>query len=182
MSIRSVPAAASGAIPLPEVAVHLHPQDDVAIAKVELQEGLTLRIPGARPPVSDRVVVRQSIPSGHKVALHALASGGPVRRYGQVIGFATADISAGEHVHTHNLSAPLFDREYDIGVDVPPGAPGPRGQAAHLYGLCAPQRARGHAQHDRRDLERQLFGPRHAPDRPPLDAQSGWRPIPTWTA
>jgi altronate hydrolase len=42
-----------------------------------------------------------------------------VRRYGQVIGFATRDIAPGEHVHTHNLGASTFTREYAIGVDVP---------------------------------------------------------------
>jgi altronate hydrolase len=42
-----------------------------------------------------------------------------VRRYGQVIGFATRDIAPGEHVHVHNLGAPTFAREYAIGVDVP---------------------------------------------------------------
>lgn len=62
----------------------------------------------AETPVSvgDGVVVtRQRIPAGHKVALVDLAAGSPVHKYGQPIGFATADIRRGEHVHLHNLDS-----------------------------------------------------------------------------
>lgn len=45
-----------------------------------------------------------AVPVGHKVALHAIGTGDAVRKYGHVIGYATADIAAGEHVHTHNLA------------------------------------------------------------------------------
>lgn len=44
------------------------------------------------------------VPPGHKIAAHPIAQGAPVRKYGHVIGYATADIAAGEHVHTHNLA------------------------------------------------------------------------------
>jgi altronate hydrolase len=43
------------------------------------------------------------VPRGHKVALRDIPQGAPVRKYGQVIGAASAPITAGEHVHTHNL-------------------------------------------------------------------------------
>jgi altronate hydrolase len=93
----------------------LHPDDDVAIAKADLPPGKELDV---RSPKSVALLqTGQPIPSGHKVALHAIAAGQPVRRYGQVIGFATQPIAAGEHVHTHNLAATDFDREYAFGVD-----------------------------------------------------------------
>jgi altronate hydrolase len=41
-----------------------------------------------------------------------------VRRYGQIIGFASRPIRCGEHVHTHNLSMGDFERDYAFGVDV----------------------------------------------------------------
>lgn len=44
------------------------------------------------------------VPFGHKVAMEAIAAGDRVFKYGQPIGIATADIPAGGHVHTHNLS------------------------------------------------------------------------------
>jgi len=64
--------------------------------------------------------VTEDIRPGHKVARRARQAGEPVRRYGQVIGFATRDIGAGEHVHTQNLAVGELSREYEIGVDVTP--------------------------------------------------------------
>jgi altronate hydrolase len=101
----------SNVVPLQKVAVHLHPDDDVAIAKINLQTDITLE------HAQDRIPVRQPIPTGHKVALREIPVGAPVRRYGQVIGFASQTILPGEHVHTHNLSAQGFDREYAFGAD-----------------------------------------------------------------
>lgn len=44
------------------------------------------------------------VPVGHKVAIRPVAEGSPVIKYGHVIGYATRDIAAGDHVHTHNLA------------------------------------------------------------------------------
>ena len=83
--------------PLAQKAILLKPEDDVAVARVELSAGTILEDGAAR------IGVRQDIKPGHKVARRAIRSGQPVRRYGQVIGFATTDIAAGDHVHTQNL-------------------------------------------------------------------------------
>jgi altronate hydrolase len=56
-----------------------------------------------------------AVPAGHKVARKAIACGAPVRRYGQIIGFATADIAADDHVHTHNLAVRAFERGEAVG-------------------------------------------------------------------
>jgi len=53
-----------------------------------------------------------TIPAGHKIAVRAVAQGKPVRRYNQIIGFATRDIRAGEHVHVQNLAMGDFERDY----------------------------------------------------------------------
>jgi altronate hydrolase len=50
------------------------------------------------------LTVQQPIPAGHKVALVDLAEGEIIRKYGHPIGVAGQAISAGEHVHTHNLA------------------------------------------------------------------------------
>ena len=47
--------------------------------------------------------LRGLVPAGHKVAAHDIAQGAPVRRYNQIIGFASRPIAQGEHVHTQNL-------------------------------------------------------------------------------
>ncbi len=46
----------------------------------------------------------------HKISLHHMPRHSEVRKYGQVIGFATQDILPGSHVHDHNLEIRPFDR------------------------------------------------------------------------
>ena len=76
--------------------IRLHPQDDVVIARLEIAGGTVL--------TKENVRAAGPIPAGHKIAVRAVAQGAPVRRYDQIIGFATRDIAAGEHVHVHNLA------------------------------------------------------------------------------
>ncbi len=52
----------------------------------------------------DNVEVRAD---GHKYALKAIRAGENVIKYGSPIGHATEEISAGDHVHTHNLRTNL---------------------------------------------------------------------------
>jgi len=103
----------AGPVALSDVALRLHPIDEVAICRVSLQPGTLL---AGNPPVR----VRTLIPSGHKIALQAVDAGQPVHRYGQIIGYATQPIAMGDHVHQHNLGMRDFDREYQVGVDVQP--------------------------------------------------------------
>lgn len=75
------------------------------------------------------LVVRQSVPRGHKLALRPVTAGDQVRKYGQSIGRATRDIAVGDHVHTHNLGMDDEDREYEFGtarVTLPTPAGPPR--------------------------------------------------------
>ncbi|MEI5995849.1 altronate dehydratase [Paraburkholderia bengalensis] len=101
-------------------ALRLHDADDVAIARDALAAGTALAEFGALAVLND-------IPAAHKIALRDIATGESIRRYGQIIGFATRDIAAGEHVHTHNLSIGSFERDYAYGSDLkrvdPPSAP-----------------------------------------------------------
>ena len=94
--------------------IRLHSSDDVVIARTQLLGGLQL----------DNITVRGLIPPGHKVASRDIAMGAPVRRYNQVIGFASQPIARGEHVHTHNLGLGAdkgsFAREAAAGSDVKP--------------------------------------------------------------
>ena len=100
---------------LTDKAIVLRSEDDVAIAKAELPAGTILE------DGPTRIEVRADIKPGHKVARRAVRTGSPVRRYGQVIGFATLDIAVGDHVHTQNLGiGELSADRYEIGVDVRP--------------------------------------------------------------
>jgi altronate hydrolase len=118
-NLNFVRPSTSGVVPLRDVALRLHSQDNVAIAKINLQVGTTLHL-GTGDSPHTQVPVRQFIPSGHKVALREMPPGEPVRRYGQVIGFASQTILPGEHVHTHNVGVQDFAREHAFGVDVRP--------------------------------------------------------------
>jgi altronate hydrolase len=124
--------ALSGCAALNDVAVQLHPADEVAIAKVPLAPGLVLATP------MGEITLRALIPAGHKVALAARAVGEPVHRYGQIIGFATAPIAPGDHVHTHNLAVGAFERDYAFGKDVRPVAYVPVEQRRTFQGYRRP--------------------------------------------
>jgi len=97
-------------MPAPPV-IRLHPGDGVVIARTTL-------LPGTR--VAEGVAATVRIPAGHKVATRAYAEGEPIRRYGQIIGFATAPIAPGAHVHEHNCGMGEFSRDYAWGVDARP--------------------------------------------------------------
>ena len=94
--------------------IRIHAQDNVVIARSQLVGGTVLADEG--------VTVSGLVPPGHKVATQAIAKGQPVRRYDQIIGMATRDIAAGEHVHTHNLAFSDFAREHAPGAAAQPTA------------------------------------------------------------
>jgi altronate hydrolase len=59
------------------------------------------------------VTATQPIMKGHKMAMRAIAKGEPVRKFGQIIGFASVDIAPGSHVHEHNCAFDGgFERDY----------------------------------------------------------------------
>ena len=84
--------------------IRLHPDDDVVIARIEIPTGTLISM--------EKVTAAVTIPAGHKLAVGDIAQGQPVRRYNQIIGFATRPIKAGEHVHVHNLAMGDFQRDY----------------------------------------------------------------------
>jgi len=49
------------------------------------------------------VLIVDSIPIYHKIAIADVDAGHLVYKYGQVIGKAVQPIKTGQHVHTHNL-------------------------------------------------------------------------------
>ena len=89
-------------------AIRLHPTDNVAVARVALAAGTELSVEGVR------LVTREAIPAGHKIALGDIRPGELVERYGQGIGRASQAIAAGQHVHTHNLSFEEMQFDYEF--------------------------------------------------------------------
>ncbi len=107
------------AVPLSQVAVHLRPEDNVAVAARRLEPGTEVQHDGARLTVAARVGL------GHKLAVRPIKKGEAVTKYGQIIGFASRDIAPGEHVHVHNVAADSFERDYAFCRDCPPPPPRP---------------------------------------------------------
>ncbi|RMG32766.1 MAG: altronate dehydratase [Planctomycetota bacterium] len=96
----------------------LHPADNVAIATTALPAQTVHSLPDGRT-----VTVRETIPFGHKLAVTPIAPGAEVRKYGQVIGYASRAIGPGEWVHVHNVRAGELAVECTFATDVPPPPP-----------------------------------------------------------
>src|SRR4051812_6286305 len=106
------------AVPLSQVAVHLRPADNTAVAARTLPPGLEVEFAGRPLTVRDRVGL------GHKLAVRPIPAGEPVTKYGQIIGFAAADIPAGAPAPVHNARADAFGRaSASGGARPPPPAP-----------------------------------------------------------
>src|SRR5260370_42253352 len=89
-------------------AIQLHPSDNIAVARVPLSPGQTIRL------ADTSIQVRDSVPAGHKVALKALATGDVLIRYGQVMGRARMPVEPGDHVHVHNVGYEELTLSYEF--------------------------------------------------------------------
>jgi altronate hydrolase len=124
------------AVPFAHVAVHLRPEDNVAVAARTLSPDLEL---ASTPPCEGGVGggavlrLRDRVGLGHKFALRDIRKGEAITKYGQIIGFARTDIAAGSHVHVHNVAADAFERDYAFCRDCPP-PPAPPAEARHFMG------------------------------------------------
>src|SRR5437763_12252002 len=82
--------------------VRLSPNDNVVVAVDPIPEGAT----------AAGVTARARVMRGHKMAVVPIGQGEPVRKYDQIIGFATQPIVPGEWVHTQNVEMHDFARDY----------------------------------------------------------------------
>lgn len=90
-------------------AIRLHAGDNVVVAAGPLPAGASL--------AGESVVTASAIPAGHKIATGSIGQGEPVRKYDQIIGFASQPIAPGAHVHVHNCAMGEFARDYEFGAD-----------------------------------------------------------------
>ncbi len=84
-------------------AIVLNNKDNVATALADLAQGDTVDLEVDKKPISVKLL--NPIQFGHKFSLVDIKSGSPILKYGEVIGEATKDIKAGEHVHVHNVAS-----------------------------------------------------------------------------
>ncbi|HZP91869.1 MAG TPA: altronate dehydratase family protein [Burkholderiales bacterium] len=95
-----------------DLTIRLNAADDVVIARTELPAGTEI--------IKEKIRTKVAVPAGHKIATREIKTGDPVRRYNQIIGFATQPIKPGEHVHVHNLAMGDFQRDYAFCADYRP--------------------------------------------------------------
>lgn len=88
----------------------LSPADTVAI--------LTTRAAQGARPLGFGMALDHPVSPGHKLARTAIPEGGAIVKFGQIIGYATKPIEAGEHIHTHNCAFGAHDQEYAVGADL----------------------------------------------------------------
>ena len=94
----------------------LHPDDNIAIARESVEKGTSFQI-----TASDTLLTTcDRIELGHKVAIEPITQGAAVRKFGQIIGFASENIEPGDWVHSHNLEAGSFSLDYAFASEVPP--------------------------------------------------------------
>ena len=98
--------------------LRLHADDNILVARAEVSAGASISDSPHGFTASERIEL------GHKVASKPISAGEPIRKYGQVIGFAIESIQAGEWVHVHNVEPGDLDLDYAFSADVPaPPAP-----------------------------------------------------------
>ncbi|MFW5752791.1 MAG: UxaA family hydrolase, partial [Planctomycetota bacterium] len=94
--------------------LRIHPDDDVAVALTPLAAGEQVLVGEAE------ITLHEAIPAAHKLSLRHIAAGEAVRKYGEHIGKASADIPPGAWVHTHNLATGLAQAAaYSFSGDTP---------------------------------------------------------------
>ena len=93
--------------------IRLHDQDNVVTATTKL---------AVHTPVEDTRTTTE-IPRNHKIATKAIIKGAAIRKYAQIIGYASEDIAAGDHLHTHNVSFRDTEVDYEFATDAQPIAP-----------------------------------------------------------
>ncbi len=115
-----------------DFALMLREADDVAVLKRPVRAGTEL--------LNDALclTVARDIPAGHKMAIRPIPDGAPIRKYGQIIGFAVGDIRAGDHVHTQNVAVKDFTRDYQFCADARPVEYYPAEQMRYFQGYARP--------------------------------------------
>lgn len=83
------------------------------VLKLSASDNVVVAVDPVDPGMSAGGVTAQArIPRGHKLAVAPITKGEPVRKYGQIIGYAGEDIMPGAHVHTHNCLFASVELDY----------------------------------------------------------------------
>ena len=90
--------------------IRLSEIDNVVTVTAELDSGVEV----------EQVTTAGLVPCSHKIATAEIRQGEAVRKYAQIIGYASTDIRPGEHVHTHNVDFRNTSADYEFATDLKP--------------------------------------------------------------
>ena len=87
-------------------AILLHEaNDDVGVTAMDLKAGEVVLAVTLEGETVTEVTLVDDVPLSHKVAMRDMAAQKHMVEYGRPIGYASVDIAAGAHVHTHNIKS-----------------------------------------------------------------------------
>lgn len=105
--------------------LRLHASDNVVVAVDQIEQGA----------VAGGITALERVPRGHKMTVAAVAAREPIRKFGQIIGFASRAIAPGAWVHEHNCDFAAFDRDYAFCADARDEALLPEAERATFEGF-----------------------------------------------
>ena len=79
--------------------IHASEKDNLVTCVRAMKAGEKIVVDGAE------IEVKDDIPKYHKMAVAEIPKGGPVYKYGEVMGRASRDIRVGEWAHVHNIES-----------------------------------------------------------------------------
>ncbi len=82
-------------------ALQINPRDNVAVLLNEVRAGEEVTVKTENEVI--RLNAQDNIAFGHKIALTSLKAQEPVIKYGEEIGKAQTEVSAGHWIHVHNV-------------------------------------------------------------------------------
>ena len=82
--------------------INLGKKDNVAITSEDIPKDTLVG--------NNQIRTKTIIPKDHKIAIKGILKGEKILKYGQIIGKASNNIEAGEHVHNHNMTFIEFER------------------------------------------------------------------------
>lgn len=87
----------------PHTMLRLNAEDNVLVSNRIIDKGIV---------AAEGITTTARIMRGHKMASMPISKGTPIRKFGQIIGFAKTDIAAGDWVHEHNVEMGSLSHDY----------------------------------------------------------------------
>lgn len=81
--------------------IKVNPKDNLIVALESIDINTEIEVSG------EKVVIKQAITKGHKIAISNIKKGQMLTKYGEYLGQASIDIEAGEWIHSHNAKTNL---------------------------------------------------------------------------